>query len=181
MSAIPIFSTRLRRRAASLLLVCAVAAGYSLSPALGQTAAPVLSNADYIEIMALYARYPLLLDSHDGDGFANLFTDDGAFGDQVVGRQALFKFAAERAASTVRHVPMTPILTATRDGANGTVLNFFIDVGANPPVITRATQYTDTLVRTPKGWRFKKRVNGAVPGTASASGPGAPAPAAPKK
>lgn len=31
----------------------------------------------------------------------------------------------------------------------------FIDVAKMPAVITRVTQYNDTLVKTPQGWRFK--------------------------
>jgi len=138
-------------------------------PVLAQTSTPALSAADYTEILALYAKYPMMLDTHDAEGYANLFTEDGAFGDRTVGRKALMEFAAGRggAMSTVRHVHMTPVITPTAEGASGTVLNFFIDVGANPPAFTRASQYTDTLVKTPQGWRFKKRVNGPIPGTQS--------------
>jgi hypothetical protein len=62
---------------------------------------------------------------------------------------------------------MTPIITPTAEGASGTVINFFVDMGTNPPSITRASMYTDTLVKTPQGWRFKTRVNGAIPGVAA--------------
>lgn len=40
------------------------------------------------------------------------------------------------------------------------MLNLFVDVAQSPAVITRVTQYSDTLVRTFRGWRFKTRVNG---------------------
>jgi hypothetical protein len=33
---------------------------------------------------------------------------------------------------------------------------------STPPAITRVSQYSDTLVKTPRGWRFKTRVNGSA-------------------
>jgi hypothetical protein len=123
--------------------------------------APALSGDDYAEILQLYFRYPLVLDSGDAEGYADLFTADGSF-NTFQGRQALIDFVEGRAATTVRHAPMTPVITATADGASGVVLNFFVDVAEMPAVITRVSQYTDTLVRTPDGWRFKTRVNGSA-------------------
>jgi len=155
-------------RIALVLALCAA------MPALAQNNAPKLTPEDYVEIMTLYAKYPLYLDSGNGEGYADLYTADGAFGDGVVGREALIEFAARRATnpSTVHHVHMTPVITPTAEEVNGTVMNFFIDVGANPPAITRASQYNDTLVKTADGWRFKKRVNGPVPGTENQEGGG---------
>lgn len=126
-----------------------------------QNSAPSLTGDDYADILQLYFRYPVALDSGDAEGYANLFTDDGSFGDRV-GRQALLEFVRGRAASTVRHAPLTPVITATADGATGMVLNLFVDVAQSPAVITRVSQYTDTLVKTPAGWRFKTRVNGSA-------------------
>jgi len=148
-------------------LACAVSAR-------AQSAAPKLSSEDYAEIMMLYAQYPLMLDSGNAEGYANLFTEDGSFGDRVVGRAALMEFAGSRTLESSagrRHVHMTPVITPTAEGATGTVMNFFIDVSSNPPAIQSVSQYTDTLVKTPNGWRFLKRVNGAVPGAPARGGP----------
>jgi len=134
--------------------------------------APKLTGEDYAEILQLYFAYPLALDSGDAEGYANLFTDDGSFNNNV-GRDALLAFVRNRNPSTVRHAPLTPIITPTAEGANGTVLNMFIDVGQSPAVVTRVSQYRDTLVKTPQGWRFKTRVNG----SADLSGGAAAAPA----
>lgn len=139
---------------ACLLLVALV------SPAAAQNS-PTLTGDDYVEILQLYFQYPLVLDSGDAEGYANLFTSDGSFNDRV-GRQALIDFVKGRAATTVRHAPLTPVIVATPEGARGTVLNLFVDVGQMPAVVTRITQYRDTLVRTPDGWRFKTRVNGSA-------------------
>lgn len=32
-----------------------------------------------------------------------------------------------------------------------------LDVGVRPPGIAATAKYTDTLVKTPQGWRFKTR------------------------
>jgi len=142
--------------AAVLFLVTSLA-----TPARAQSAAPALSGEDYAEILQLYFRYPLVLDSGDAEGYADLFTEDGSF-NNFEGRQALIDFVNGRQPTTVRHAPMTPIITATPEGASGTVLNFFVDVAQMPAVITRVSQYTDTLVKTPDGWRFRTRVNGSA-------------------
>jgi hypothetical protein len=131
------------------------------APVHAQTEAPSLTGDDYAEILQLYFRYPVALDNGDAQGYANLFTDDGSFGNRV-GRQALLEFVRGRSASTVRHAPLTPVITATADGATGVVLNLFVDVAQTPAVITRVSQYTDTLVKTSAGWRFQTRVNGSA-------------------
>ncbi|MFC1746804.1 nuclear transport factor 2 family protein [Candidatus Neomarinimicrobiota bacterium] len=132
-----------------------------------QTIVRELSAEDYVEILNLYCKYPLLLDTGDGEGFAGLFTEDGSFGARVTGREALIEFAS-RQPSTVRHAPLTPMIVPTAEGARGVVMNLFIDVSESPAVITRVSQYTDTLVKTSAGWRFKSRVNG----TADITNPG---------
>jgi len=132
-----------------------------MCPATAQTGAYRLTGDDYAEILQLYFRYPVALDSGDAEGYANLFTEDGSFGNRV-GRQALLDFVRGRARSTIRHAPLTPMITATAEGANGQVLNLFVDVAQQPVVVTRVSQYTDTLVKTPQGWRFKTRVNGSA-------------------
>jgi hypothetical protein len=159
--------TSVRTAVASLVLIfvaaLAVTSGRAQTPAR-------LTSEDYAEILQLYFKYPIALDSGDAEGYANLFTDDGSFGNRV-GRAALIDFVRTRAKSTVRHAPLTPMITATPDGARGIVMNMFIDVGQSPAVITRVSQYTDTLVKTPSGWRFKTRVNGSADLTGGAGTP----------
>lgn len=153
-----------------LLLALALVVGLTGASTFAQSSAPALTGDDYAEILQLYFKYPIALDSGDAEGYANLFTDDGSFGNRV-GRQALIEFVKGRNPSTVRHAPLTPLITPTAEGANGVVLNLFVDVAQSPAVITRVSQYTDTLVKTPQGWRFKTRVNG----SADLSGGAAPA------
>lgn len=71
-------------------------------PALAQNSVPALTGNDYAEILQLYFRYPVALDSGDAEGYANLFTEDGSFGNRA-GRQALLDFVRGRSSSTVRH------------------------------------------------------------------------------
>lgn len=118
-----------------------------------------LKAHDYTEILQLYFTYPIVLDSGDGEAFADLFTEDGAFGDKVIGRQALIEFAT-REPRNIRHAPLTPLIVPTETGAKGIVVNLFVDVSESPAQITRISQYTDTLVKTSMGWKFKSRVNG---------------------
>jgi hypothetical protein len=149
-------------------------------PAAAKGSIAPLTAQDLAEIYALYAKYPVLLDAGDAEGYADLFTEDGSFGNNR-NREGLLTFVRGRQRSTVYHVPMTPLVTASPEGANGTVMNFFIDLGANPPAITRVSRYTDTLVKTPNGWRFKTRVNGAAlpAGQAAPAARGGNPPAAP--
>lgn len=120
---------------------------------------PSLSSDDFTEILQLYFQYPLILDSGDGEAFADLFTEDGSFGDRVKGRQALLEFAT-REPRNIRHASLTPLIIPTENGAKGVITNLFIDVSQEPAVITRVSQYTDELVKTQNGWKFKSRKNG---------------------
>ena len=135
------------------------------SPASAQ-AAPRLTGEDYAEILQLYFKYPMVLDSRDAEGYADLFTPDGAFNDNV-GRAALISFVRSRPASGLRHAPLTPMVIATPEGAKGSVISLFVDGTQDPPTIPRVIQYTDTLVKTPQGWRFKSRSTGPVPPAAA--------------
>src|SRR5262245_31407327 len=107
--------------AATLLLVTGVA----LVSALSAQVPLRLTGEDYAEILQLYFRYPMLLDGGDADGYADLFTGDGSFNNNI-GRAALIAFVRGRTASTVRHAPLTPMITPTPEGAKGVVLNLFV-------------------------------------------------------
>ena len=56
------------------------------------------------------------------------------------------------------------------EGANGTVMLMLLDVGTKPPAIASTGMYTDVLVKTPNGWRFKNRqIKGDAPPAAPAA------------
>lgn len=115
-----------------------------------------LNAQDYMDITQLYAAYNNAIDGGNADAYAKLFTPDGAFND-LVGRDALVAFVKRRAASTQRHWNSNLVIAPTPEGANGSVYLLLVDVAAKPPAIVLAASYVDTLVKTPDGWRFKKR------------------------
>ena len=133
-----------------------------------------LTGDDYIEIQQLYSRYNMAIDTGDAEGWAATFTKDGVFNTSV-GHDALVQFIHDwrdkMGGANRRHWNSNLAITPTPEGANGAVYLLLVDVGQKPPVIFTAATYSDTLVKTPEGWRFKTR---------KTKGEG-PAPAAPAK
>ena len=121
-----------------------------------------LTAQDYTEIQQLYARYNFAIDVNDAENMTATFTDDGEFynGSRVngIGRDGILAFMHNRKLDMRRHWNTNLTITSTPGGAKGAVYLLLVDVGKQPPVILGAAKYDDTLVKTPKGWRFKKRV-----------------------
>ena len=61
--------------------------------------------------------------------------------------------------TTGRHVYTNLRITPAPEGAQGFVYWTGLDVSTKPPRYTVSGIYEDTLVKTPDGWRFKKRVH----------------------
>ena len=125
----------------------------------GQGAGGSLTAADYIEIEQLYARYARALDLGDPEAWADTFTADGVFRD-ATGRDELVAYAENsygRRQGTGRHWNSQLVVTPTAEGADGSAYLLLLDVGAQPPGINVAGLYSDKLVKTPAGWRFKSR------------------------
>ena len=57
-----------------------------------------------------------------------------------------------------RHFTANLTVTPTPDGAEGSCYLLLFDARNVPATLTETAIYNDTLVRTPQGWRFKKRV-----------------------
>lgn len=119
-----------------------------------------LTTQDYIDIEQLYAAYNHAIDSGDAEGWAATFSPDGAF-NKFVGHDALvgfIKYWREKMnGANRRHWNSNLRITPSADGASGTVLLMIVDVGTQPPSIVMTGQYTDALVKTANGWRFKLR------------------------
>ena len=115
---------------------------------------------DYVEIQQLYSRYNDAIDSGDAEGYAATFIPDGTF-NTFKGHDALVGFIhnwhEKMGGENRRHWNTNLTITPTADGASGTVYLMLIDVGTKPPSIVTAAKYDDELVKTPQGWRFKKR------------------------
>ena len=147
----------MRHRVVFATFVCAMC--WALVVGAQQTAGS-LTAQDYIDIQQLYARYKEAIDSGNAEAYADTFTPDGTF-NTYKGRQGLLEFMAAWSGrmngGNRRHWNTNLVITPTAEGANGSVYLMLLDVGVRPPVIGSTAKYTDTLVRTPQGWRFKSR------------------------
>jgi len=133
---------------------------------------PRLSAEDRLEIQELLHRYMFILDAGDqhgsGDGYADLFTEDGTFGQRPPGREALamaagrtpdggYAEAHTRGPHNQIHINVGEIIVPSPEGARGTSYLLMIDGPANQ--VYWAGWYEDVYVKTPQGWRFKSRVH----------------------
>jgi hypothetical protein len=120
-----------------------------------------LTADDYIEIQQLYARYNNAIDSGDAEAYAATFTPDGVF-NNFNGHDALVGFINDwrdkMKGTNRRHWNTNLLINSSPDGASGSVYLLLVDVSVRPPVIGASAKYDDQLVKTPQGWRFKKRV-----------------------
>ena len=124
-----------------------------------QKAAGKLTTDDLIEIQQLYTTYNWALDSGDSEGYASTFTPDGVFNNNV-GHDAIVKFADTFHAglgSHVKHWNTNLMILPSATGATGQVYLVLVDFGTKPASIATSANYSDELVKTAQGWRFKKR------------------------
>jgi hypothetical protein len=139
----------------------------SLSGRSQSGAAPPLTALDRIEIEQLALRYTYGLDTAADNGYmyADVFTPDGEFvGRQVPltqGREALARVARSVRKGNpmyVRHFITNHVIEPSPEGATGTIYLMVVDVEeAQPSSIYIGGQYKDVYVRTPNGWRIKRR------------------------
>ena len=121
--------------------------------------AKALSAQDLVDIQQLYARYNWTLDAGDSEGYASTFTPDGVFNNNV-GHDAIVKFADTFHAGLgyhVRHWSTNLMILPKPEGASGQVYLVLVDFANKPATIVTSASYTDELVKTAQGWRFKKR------------------------
>jgi actinorhodin biosynthesis protein ActVIA len=143
----------LRTRLA-LVVVLAAAAGTLAAAQQG-----TLTAQDLVDIQQLYAKYNWALDAGDSQGYASTFTPDGTFNNNV-GHDAIVKFADTFHAgmgSHVKHWNTNLMIQPSPEGATGQVYLVLVDFATKPPSIATSASYSDQLVKTPQGWRFKKR------------------------
>jgi hypothetical protein len=121
--------------------------------------AKTLTAQDLVDIQQLYAKYNWALDSGDSEGYASTFTPDGVFNTNV-GHDAIVKFADTFHAglgSHVRHWNTNLMILPSAEGATGQVYLVLVDFATKPATIVTSASYSDELVKTAQGWRFKKR------------------------
>jgi hypothetical protein len=124
-----------------------------------QKSAGKLTSDDLVEIQQLYARYNWALDAGDAEGYASTFTPDGVFNNNV-GHDAIAKFANTFHAGLgahVHHWNTNLMILPTPEGASGQVYLVLVDFANKPATIATSATYSDQLVKTAQGWRFKKR------------------------
>jgi ketosteroid isomerase-like protein len=162
------------------LVLTIMAAFMLLLPA--TASAKELTTADIIEIEQLYAKYNHALDSGDADAWAGCYVADGVFTTNVqgsfAGAEKLKGFAKSWTASdggARRHLVSNLIITGSGAGADGKVYLELLNLRAKPTAVAATGIYTDTLVKTKDGWRFKTRT---LQVDTPATLPPAPAPAA---
>ena len=123
---------------------------------------------DFVDIQNLYARYNLMSDAGDPEGYASCFTDDGVLeidplGVKVQGRASFVTFkqkdAAGRGGRYRRHWNGSLHLEKIdADTVRGRC--YFHGYNGKPgelPVFADAGVYEDRIVRTGGGWRFARR------------------------
>jgi hypothetical protein len=142
-------------------------AGVGWGYAQQKRAAAMLTPLDYIEIQQLYASYSHALDKGLGERFAATFTPDGEFTSgrsagrasetrtPLKGTERLTRMGSEGGG---RHFTANLVITPTSEGADGSCYLLLFNARNVPATITETAIYQDSLVKTPEGWRFKKRV-----------------------
>jgi hypothetical protein len=180
----------LKRNAVVALLLCALI-GTVAWARVQQSRNGQLTVQDYMEIQQLYARYNHAIDSLDAEGLAALFTADGSVSFyKGSGHDALVdminKLASQEPGLSYlnpqtgkrgtyrRHWNSGLVISGTTEVAKGAVYLLAVNVGAKPPVLLSASQYDDTLVKTPQGWRFQRRLvsgDGPIPDTVAPAPP----------
>jgi hypothetical protein len=118
-----------------------------------------LSPQDHAEIQQLYAKYNHAIDSGNSEEWAATFTPDGVFNNRFTGRDALIGFVNNWKVNGTsrRHWNSNLIVTATAQGAKGSVYLMLLDVSIKPAGVLSTGVYSDELVKTAEGWRFKTR------------------------
>jgi uncharacterized protein (TIGR02246 family) len=123
--------------------------------------------ADRARIRELTARYNRAFDDGDAEGFAATFTQDGvmevAGGFEVKGHEALAKMCRSVPYGIV-HVTVDAVVEVDGDRATQDVTVMVLkrpkpDAGPEERTsrLDRSGRYHDELVRTPEGWRFRRR------------------------
>ena len=125
-----------------------------------------LTPSDYMQIQELYGRYDRGCDEGNNAMIASAWTSDG----ELVTSRGTDKGSAQLGAHAgchgaaagplhVGHLTTTVMLTPTPEGANGFAHVLLVGIGGDPtkPATVNGGIYEDVFVRTPEGWRIKRR------------------------
>ncbi|HEY4333020.1 MAG TPA: nuclear transport factor 2 family protein [Ilumatobacteraceae bacterium] len=122
---------------------------------------------DLQEITQLLVDYGELLDLRDLDGFAALWAEDAEFvmstGRSAMGRAAIREMLAAvmaRSPAAAMHIETNPRIHLDGDAATSTIM--YAAAFTQSDGLARVTMlghHHDDLVRTPDGWKIKRRRN----------------------
>ena len=123
----------------------------------------------YTQILELNARFAWLIDHQDGDGVAELFTQDGIYGfgeKQAIGRDQIngfYQMRKNRGLRQSRHLFSNPVVLNQSENSISAccVLTLFAfdGEGPHPADIHLIADYQDEFVRDDQGiWRYESRV-----------------------
>lgn len=127
-----------------------------------------LEIADRLEILELVSRYAHAADRSDEGEFSRLFTDDAQFqgrdrvieGALNIGQYQAKQIAAYRAKGLISsHFMLNSMVELNGDQASHTckLLVCVVKLDRSAMTVGSTGKYTDRLVRTAAGWRFKSR------------------------
>jgi len=158
------------RKILVVVAASAVLAAGTLLYAQQRSGGGTLTTQDYIDIQQLYATYAQAYDRGETAKYVGTFTDDGEFwggyaatgGGRVSrlpykGTKELTEMGSDGGRGS-RHWTSNLTITPTATGANGSVYLIVYDTKSVPPKVEETAIYDDTLVKTPQGWKFKKRM-----------------------
>jgi hypothetical protein len=160
-------------RLAMMLLMTVAPLGIARAQGLARSAsATTLTPQDYLEIQQLVARYAYALDTgaDNGNAYADLFAPDGEFilpTGSTKGRDALAAFGrsgfvdGHKPAHGVSHFIMNHVIEPSSQGASGKAYVVLVRIGEGDKPGGEFSDvgghYEDAYVKTPQGWRFKRR------------------------
>jgi hypothetical protein len=132
-----------------------------------KSAATKLTPQDYLEIEQLVSHYAYAMDGPGDNGYAlaDLFTADGEFvnGQQSAkGRDALATLArrAKKPEFGVGQFLMNHLVEPSPEGATGKQYGIVVNIGGaagGGEFSNIGGHFEDVYVKTPQGWRFKRR------------------------
>jgi hypothetical protein len=123
---------------------------------------------DYVQIMQLYSSYPQMLDLREG-ALPSIFTEDGEMTSGVAAGHAndprVPKKGTQQLATMggrfrgARHFTASVKITPMADYVKGSCYILVYNIKVNPPTLSETSIFDDIIVKTPQGWKFKKRVS----------------------
>ena len=158
----------------ALIAVLAIAlAASGIAYAQKKAKGPALTPQDHLDIQQLAARYAHAMDTgaDNGNAYADLFTADGEFvpptGPAAKGREALAALGrtgfvdGRKPALGVSHFMMNHVIEPAAGGATGKEYVVLVNIGEGGKPggewSNTGGHYEDMYVRTPQGWKFKRR------------------------